>query len=92
MTVAANLVAHAVQRQRLIFEFLKRLQDAGEFKLLALRVRPEVIGDDTVRAEDEHKSLLAGRPGIRRPSQARQPQSQVDPGGTQASLTQKFTS
>lgn len=60
VAVAADLVAHAVQNERAVFERLQRLQALFKGELFALFIGPEGFGHDAVGAEHHHQPLLAG--------------------------------
>ena len=70
VAVAADLVADAVEREELVLERLKRLEDRLEGELVPLLGRPEVVGNHAVGAEHHDQPLLSG--GLIGEPQARQ--------------------
>jgi hypothetical protein len=64
VAVAANFVAHTVQREQSVAEWLKRREAFFERGQFAFIIRPERLGDDAIGAEHDHQSLLPpGRAG-----------------------------
>jgi hypothetical protein len=89
ITVAADAVVHAFEREQLVLERLEGLHDRLELEVSAFLVGPEGGRDDAVGREDEDDALAAagGRlGGAERGETAEQRQR----GGRQAEAAEEF--
>ena len=94
MSIAITLdaIADAVHGHHAILEFAQRFEDAFQLESFALDIRPEMLGNDAIGAEDKNQTLFCRRSDRVSPGEAGQIASEVGSRSADTCLAEEFTS